>query len=148
VETRGIFLVTAALVVMIACSVLAAGWMKTADQAVVATKRCEARHRKRVLDLPRITVGLEIKFQGKAFADTLDLQHVDNPSMKFEPLFEVLQRHRKATSTCDASLVCLDNLLVLETHATVQSDIVNIIVRTAWLAGYDIVIAPPRNNTW
>jgi hypothetical protein len=146
VETRGIFLVTAALVVMIACSVLAAGWMDMADQAVAATARCEARQRKRVLDLPRISVDRDIKFRGLSVARSFDL-HIDSPMMKFEPLLEVLQADHMATSTCDANLACVDNLLALETADTVPSDVLNLVVRTAWAAGYDVVIVP-RRDTW
>jgi len=145
-ESKNLFLVIAGLALVIACSALALGWMKVAEDAGAEVQRCEARQRKRVADIPRITIGIDITYRDKPIVSVADLRNLDAPGIKIDVLFEILDKERR--KTCDASHICLDNLLVLETVAEIDSRIVNRIVRTAWAAGFDIVMAPPRNNTW
>jgi hypothetical protein len=133
----------ATIALIVASIVLSTGWMKAAEQADTKTQQCEARQRKRVIDIPRITVGLNIEYRGEVIIEMSRLTASDN---KIDALYERLVKDHK--TTCDASLVCLDNLIVLELVGNLDSNHVNLIVNTAWAAGYDVVASPRRNRTW
>lgn len=139
-------IVIAAVVLIIACTALAVGWKNVAEQAVARTAQCEARQKKRVADIPRIVVGLDIKYRGEVVLPTADVRNFASPTVPITPLYQRLVRDRR--TTCDVAHVCLDNLVVLELVASLDHISTELIVRTAWAAGYDIIKSPPRNTTW
>jgi hypothetical protein len=143
VETRSFFLVML-VVLAVACIVLARGSMLATEEAERATARCEARTWKRALDVPKITLGLDLKYRGKWVIAVADIPR-DAP--KIDALHWVLSQERD--TTCDPSKLCLDNVVVIETWDNVDSYLVNLITKTAWIAGYDVILAPPRTaTTW
>jgi hypothetical protein len=142
---RNIMLVAAGGILIVACTALARGWMQVAEKAAVETQKCEGRQRKRVADIPRIVVGHDIVYRGESLVPVASLRN-GNATAKIDPLYHRLRRDRR--TDCDASLVCLENLVVLELVTSLDTDLANLIVNTAWAAGYDVIAASPRNNTW
>lgn len=139
------FVLAAVAALIVACGALALGWKQVAEDAAGQATRCEQQQRKRVADVPRITVGLDIAYRGEVVASVTEPSRDD--FAKIDALYEVLVKDRRPR--CDASLVCLDNLVVLEAIGSIQGYVIDRIVRTAWLAGYDVVVAPPhRAGTW
>ena len=134
----------ALVVLSIACVVLARGSMTATEEAQRATRRCEDRTWKRVLDIPRITLGIDLKFRDKWVVAVSD---IPRDAVKIDALYRVLFAERD--TRCDPSKLCLDNIVVIVTWDTVDSFLVNLITKTAWIAGYDVILAPPSNaNTW
>jgi hypothetical protein len=144
-ETRNIMLVAAGVILIVACTALARGWMQVAEQAAVETQKCEGRQRKRVADIPRIVVGNDIVYRGEVVVSVASLRD-GHAVARIAPLYHRLRRDRR--TDCDASLVCLDNLIVLELVTSLDTTLANQIVNTAWAAGYDVIASAPRNNTW
>ena len=143
-ETRNILLVAAGAILIIACTALARGWMQVAENAALETQKCEGRQRKRVADIPRIVVGTDIVYRGEAL---ISVDKARSQSLaRIDALYDRLKRDRR--TDCDASLVCLDNLIVLELVTSLDTPLANLIVNTAWAAGYDVIASSPRNNTW
>lgn len=144
-ETRSLVLVAAAITLIAACCLLATGWMKTAEDAAAETQRCELRQRKRVADVPRITIGLNVVYRDEVIAPVDALARAGG--FTIDALYKRLKRDRR--SDCDPSVVCLDNLIALQLTASTSNSVVDMIVQTAWAAGYDIVVTPvPNNKTW
>ncbi|MDQ3340377.1 MAG: hypothetical protein M4D80_34905 [Myxococcota bacterium] len=143
-ETRNILLVVAGFVLIVACVALARGWMQVAEQAGVETQKCESRQRKRVADIPRIIVGTDIVYRGEALISVNALR--SRSVARIDELYDRLKLDRR--TDCDASVVCLDNLIVLELVTSLDAQLANLIVNTAWAAGYDVIASSPRNNTW
>lgn len=117
--------------------------MAEAEEAHRATERCEARSWKRVLDIPKITIGLDVRFRGTPVIAVRDIPD----AVTIEALRRVLADERN--TTCDPSKLCLDNVVVVETWDNVDSLLVTRITTTAWVVGYDVILAPPRRpGTW
>lgn len=145
-ETRNLVLAAAGVALIVACCALAMGWMRVAEDAAAETQLCERKNRRRVAEIPRIVVGTHIAYQNEVLLPVDAVRHEDAPTFKIDVLYERLQRdHRE---NCDASHVCLDNLVVLVLEGEIESRIVNKIINTAWAAGFDIVASPQRNKTW
>ena len=145
-ETRNLVLVAAGITLIAACCLLASGWSKVAEDAAIATERCELRQRKRVADIPRLTVGRDIVYRDEVLISVENLQR-RGLGWTISELYERLERDRR--TDCDPSRLCLDNMVALELTAGLDSTLVESIVRTAWAAGYDIVSTPPPNpRTW
>ena len=142
-ETRNLVLAIAGIVLIAACGALALGWKDVAEDAMRQTEVVKEKQRKRVADLPRIVVGFrDITFRGEPMTTLEELSNANS----LDRLLERLERDRK--TQCDASRICLDNIVVLENVLGPSSGVTDRVVRTAWAAGYDIVHAPPRNETW
>jgi len=145
-ETRNLVFFAAGVALIVACCALAMGWMRVAEDAAAETQLCERKNRRRVAEIPRIVVGTHIVYQNEVLLPVDALRHEDSPTFKIDKLFERLEKDHH--STCDASQVCLDNLVVLVLDGEIESRIVNKIINTAWAAGFDLVASPQRNNTW
>jgi hypothetical protein len=143
-ETRSSVLFIAGALLIVACSALAVGWRNVAEEATARTAQCERRQRTRVADIPRIVVGIDIQYRGEPVISVAELRDIRTPHIT--ALYQRLRRERR--TSCDVAHVCLDNLVVLELVASIDDISTNLIIRTAWAAGYDIIASPPRNTTW
>ena len=145
-ETR-VFILIAAVILFAASITLARGSMKTADEAIAERDACQKQRVRHVREIPRIVVGAQsIVYRGE-FVAPIDVVMQDMSTRRIETLFVKLKRDRALT--CDSTAVCLDNLVVLEALSTTDINLINMISLTAWAAGYDLVVARPRNlNSW
>lgn len=140
-ETRGFVVGIGAVVLIVACSALAGGWMRVADDALAERDRCIATRSKAVFDIVRITITeTDIRYRGVPLAAT---EAVRGAGFTFDPLFDRL--HAERVAKCASNRVCLDNLVLVD-NAGGNDEVLARIVRTGWAAGYDVVLQAPR--TW
>ncbi len=144
-ESRGLVVVSAGVLLLAALCALAVGWMHMADDALAAKKRCELTQYRQATSLPTISIaGDAIVFENELVATTSSVLLGDSPTFKIDALFEKLDKlHRKP---CDPNRVCLDNLVVLRTAEPVDSHLLQKIANTVWAAGFDLVHAPRHSH--
>lgn len=147
-EARNWIIAIACATLIIACSLLAYGWKRVAEDARAAEQACIATGRVRVFALPRIDIGEVITYRDRVIAETNALVR-GNATVELEEMLEQMDRESRGRTPCEAYNVCLDHLVALRFAGDVDIRAVQQVVTTAWTAGFDVVLRPQHDQrTW
>jgi hypothetical protein len=131
-ETRNWIIAIACGTLIVACSLLAIGWKRIAEDARAAEQVCIATQRVRVDELPRLDL------------DTRNLRYRGR-STGFDDLLEEMTRQNAVKHPCEPSMICLDHLVTLRFDEA-DFGTMRLVVDRAWAAGFDVVLRPQKEQ--
>jgi hypothetical protein len=143
-ETRNWIVGIACAVLILACSLLAYGWKRIAEDARAGEEACIATRRVRVDSLPLLEIGANVTYRNHVIGPSNTFQD-DSPIFKIDELFEEMDRQNANQPACEPYMVCLDHLVALR-FDDADIRIIRKAVNSAWAAGYDVVLRPQREQ--